>query len=254
VQDLACGSVSGEQAVGRPGAPVAAIPVRREVLLVREDRVGSEEVGGSHEAKQNTDRKSAYCFLSTTPEELAKDTDTPVADGGELDAEFVATLTKAHGALAGENARIAEELAAAKLKLKQLGDEQQKLSQQNSDLQLSLDREERSRATAESEKRATEVREAELVRQVSALKTERFTLTVDLDATRRQVAVVQAAHTKAVEAANRNYAIAKDLEQRLSAAKGVATATGLFGLAMFVGNVLSDDTPAPRGGNRRRRA
>ena len=122
-------------------------------------------------------------------------------------------LTKAHGALVGENARIAEDLAAAKLKLKQLGDEQQKLGQQNGDLQLSLDREKRSRATAESEKRATEVREGELARQVSALKTERSTLTVDLDATRRQVAVVQAAHAKAVEAANRNYVVAKDRRQ-----------------------------------------
>lgn len=192
--------------------------------------------------------------LSTTPEEMAKDTDTLVADGGELDAEFVATLTKAHGALVGENARIAEELAAAKLKLKQLGDEQKKLGQQNGDLHLSLDREKRSRATAESERRATEVREGELARQVSALKTERSTLMVDLDATRHQVGVVQAAHAKAVEAANRNYVVAKDLEQRLSTAKGVATVTGLLGPAMVVGNALSDDTPPARTGNRRRRA
>jgi transcriptional regulator with XRE-family HTH domain len=192
--------------------------------------------------------------LSMSPEELAKDTDTPVDDGGELDAEFVATLTKAHGALVGENARITEELAGAKLKLKQLGDEQQKLTQQNADLQLALDREKRSRSTAESEKRATEVREGELARQVSALKTERSTLTVDLDATRRQVAIVQAAHAKATETANRNYVVAKDLEQKLSTAKGVATVTGLFGLAMVVGTALSDDAPAPRGGTRRRRA
>ena len=48
VQDLAGGSVSGEQAVGRPGASVATIPVRREVLLVREDRVGSEKIDRSH--------------------------------------------------------------------------------------------------------------------------------------------------------------------------------------------------------------
>jgi hypothetical protein len=75
-----------------------------------------------------------------------------------------------------------------------------------------------------------------------------------LDATRRQVALVQAAHAKAAETANRNYAVAKDLEQKLSTAKGVATVTGLFGLAMVVGNALSDDTPAPRGGNRRRRS
>ena len=43
---------------------------------------------------------------------------------------------------------------------------------------------------------------------------------VDLDATRRQVALVQAAHAKAAETANRNYAVAKDLEQKLSTAKG----------------------------------
>ena len=48
VQNLAGGGVPREQAVGRPGAPVATVPVGREVLLVREDRVGSEKVGGSH--------------------------------------------------------------------------------------------------------------------------------------------------------------------------------------------------------------
>jgi hypothetical protein len=85
-----------------------------------------------------------------------------------------------------------------------------------------------------------------LARRVGTLKAERSMLIVDLDATRRQVAVVQAAHAKAVEAANRNYAVAKDLEQRLSTAKGVATVSGLFGLAMVVGNALSDDAPTPR--------
>lgn len=192
--------------------------------------------------------------MSTTPEELIKGTDTAVDDGAEIDAEFVATLTKAHGALVAENSRLATELAAANLKIKQMGDDQQKLTQQAADLQLALDREMRSRATAESEKRATEMRESELSRQVSTLKAERSTLMVDLDATRRQVALVQAAHAKAAETANRNYAVAKDLEQKLSTAKGVATVTGLFSLAMVVGNALSDDTPAPRGGGRRRRS
>lgn len=192
--------------------------------------------------------------LSTTPDDLIKGTDTTVDDGAEIDAEFVATLTKAHGALVAENARLAAELAAANSKIKQTADDQQKLTQQAADLQLALDREKRSRAAAESEKRATEVREGELARQVSVLQAERSRLTVDLDATRRQVALVQAAHAKAAETANRNYAVAKDLEQKLSTAKGVATVTGLFGLAMVVGNALSDDTPAPRGGNRRRRS
>jgi outer membrane murein-binding lipoprotein Lpp len=59
------------------------------------------------------------------------------------------------------------------------------------------------------------VREGELSRQVSTLKAERSTLMVDLDATRRQVGLVQAAHAKAAETANRNYAVAKDLEQAL---------------------------------------
>jgi hypothetical protein len=104
-----------------------------------------------------------------------------------------------------ENSRLATDLAAVNLKIKQMGDDQQKLTQQAADLQLALDREKRSRATAESEKRATEVREGELSRQVSTLKAERSTLMVDLDATRRQVALVQAAHAKAAETANRNY-------------------------------------------------
>lgn len=191
--------------------------------------------------------------MSKTPEQLVGGTDANLPnDGSEIDAEFVATLTRAHGALVGENGRLTEELAAAQLKLKQLGDEQQKLTQQNEESRLSLDRERRSRSAAESEKRAAELHEAELARQVGTLKAERSTLMVDLDATRRQVTVVQAAYAKAVEAANRNYAVAKDLEQRLSTAKGVATATGLFGLAMLVGNALSDDPPTPRGGRRRR--
>jgi transcriptional regulator with XRE-family HTH domain len=109
--------------------------------------------------------------LSTTPDDLIKDTDTTVDDGAEIDAEFVATLTKAHGALVGENARLAAERAAANSKINQT-DDQQKLTQQAADLQLALDREKRSRAAAESEKRATEVREGELARQVSILQAE----------------------------------------------------------------------------------
>jgi transcriptional regulator with XRE-family HTH domain len=87
--------------------------------------------------------------LSTTPEDLINGTDTAVDDGPEIDAEFVATLAKAHGALVGENSRLAAELAAANLKIKQMGDDQQKLTQQAADLQLAIDREKRSRATAE---------------------------------------------------------------------------------------------------------
>lgn len=190
--------------------------------------------------------------LSTTPEDLIEGTDTSVDDGTEIDAEFVATLTKAHGALVAENARLEAELAAANSKVKQSGDDQQKLAQQVADLELALEREKRSRAAMESEKRAAEMREAELTRQVSSLSAERSRLMVNMDAARRQIAHVQAAYAKAAETANRNYAVAKDLEQKLSTAKGVATVTGLFGLAMVVGNALSDDDePPPRARSRR---
>jgi chromosome segregation ATPase len=191
--------------------------------------------------------------LSTTPEELTRDTDTPADRGGELDAEFVATLTRAHATLVSENARLDAELKTAQSKIKQMSDEQQRLNRQIADLQLSLDRETRARLAVESEKRATEKREGELARQVSTLKAERSTLTVELDAIRLQLSNVQAAHAKVTEIANRNYVVAKDLEQKLSTARGVATVTGLLGLAMVVGNALSDNGSAPKGGGNRRR-
>jgi transcriptional regulator with XRE-family HTH domain len=106
---------------------------------------------------------------------LTNDTDTSAESGGELDTEFVATLTKAHGSLVSDNARLNAELQTAQSKVKQLSDELQRLNRQIADLQLSLDRESRSRLAAETEKHATEVRERELTRQVSALKTERTT-------------------------------------------------------------------------------
>ncbi len=52
VQHFAGGRVSGEQAVGRTGTPVALRGVRREVLLVREHRVCCEEI-----------RRSLSCHL-----------------------------------------------------------------------------------------------------------------------------------------------------------------------------------------------
>ncbi len=189
--------------------------------------------------------------LSKTPEDLAKDTETKVDEAGELDAEFAATLTKAHGNLVGETTRLAAELAAANHRVKQQADEHQKLTQRFADLELALEREKRARAAADSEKRATEAREADLFRQVSALKGQHATVAFELQSARQQLAAVQTAHARSTETANRNYAIAKDLEQKLSTAKGVAAVTGFLGLAMVVGNALSDEAPAPR---RRRRA
>lgn len=192
--------------------------------------------------------------LSMTPEELTKDTDAQVDDGVEIDAEFVATLTRAHGTLVAENARLAEELAATTAKLKDYGEEQKKLIEQQGQLELALDREKRARATAEAAKREAEVREAELVRQVSALKAERSALRDELQTTRHQVAALQTAYAKAAEVANRNYAVAKDLERRRSAAKSVAKATSLtaagLGLAMVIGSALNESKTDKR---RRRR-
>jgi transcriptional regulator with XRE-family HTH domain len=190
--------------------------------------------------------------LSLSPEALTEGTDSAGVSGSDFDAEFVVTLLQAHGALVGENARLAAELAAAQSKIKRIADEHERLTHQTVDLQLLFEREKRSRSMADSEKRAVEVREAELARQVSALKTERARLMVDLDASKRQVTLVQANHSKAVEIANRNYVVAKDLEQKLSTAKGVATVASLFGLAMVAGNALSDETPAYRASRRRR--
>ena len=125
--------------------------------------------------------------LSMTPEGLTKDTDTPADRGGELDAEFVTTLTRAHATLVSDNAKLNAELETAQSKIKQMSDEQQRLNRQIADLQLSLDRETRTRLAVEAEKHATEKREGELARQVSTLKAERSTLTIELDATRLQL-------------------------------------------------------------------
>ena len=192
--------------------------------------------------------------LSMSPEVLTEGTDSAAVTGGDFDAEFIVTLIQAHGALVGENAQLVAELAAAQLKIKQIEEEQQRLNEHATDLQLSLERERRSRSTADSEKRAAEVREGELARQVSSLKTERARLMVDLDAFRRQVLIVRENDAKAAEIANRNYAVAKDFEQKLSTAKGIATVASLLGLAMVAGNAFIDDAPATRSVHRRRRA
>jgi hypothetical protein len=76
---------------------------------------------------------------------------------------------------------------------------------------------------------------------LSIVQAERARFSAGLDATRRQLALVEAAHGKAVETANRNYVVAKNLEQKLAAAKGVAAVTGLFSLAMVVGNAIGDE-------------
>jgi hypothetical protein len=68
VQELPGGSVSGEQAIGRPGASVATIPVRREVLLVREDRMGGEKARGSHSFRL----LSVYVLIVRAPDVFGK--------------------------------------------------------------------------------------------------------------------------------------------------------------------------------------
>jgi transcriptional regulator with XRE-family HTH domain len=134
--------------------------------------------------------------LSSVPDDLIKGTDTNMDDGAEIDGEFIATLTKAHGVLVAENAQLTAELAAATAKIRETADEQRKLGQRVAELQLALDREKRARAAVESEKRATEAREGELASRLSIVQAERARFSAGLDATRRQLALVEAAHGK----------------------------------------------------------
>lgn len=186
--------------------------------------------------------------LSKTPEDLIEGTETTADNDNEMDSEFVATLTRAHGTLVGETTRLTAELADAKQRLNQYADEQQQQVQRIADLELALKREEQARVVSEQQKRTAEAQEYELVRQLSSIRAEHASVVAELQGTKQQLTRVQTEHANATQTANRNYAIAKDLEKKLSGAKGVATLTGLLGLAMVVGNSLND---SPR---RRRRA
>jgi transcriptional regulator with XRE-family HTH domain len=188
--------------------------------------------------------------LSKAPKELVSGTDAAISAGeSEVDAEFVARLTKDHGALVAENGRYSEEVAAIRKQLERLDEEARKRTLACEELRLDLERERRSKAAAEMEKRASKSREAQLIREIGRLKSVHASLAAELDSTRAQLVYAQTAHSQAVELVNRNYAVAKDLERRLAEAKGVAAVTGIFGLAMLVGQ---GDDNEPR--QRRRRA
>jgi transcriptional regulator with XRE-family HTH domain len=188
--------------------------------------------------------------LSKAPEELVAGTDATISAGeSEVDAEFVARLTKDHGALVAENGRYSEEVAAIRKQLERLEEEGGKRALACGELRLDLERERRSKAAAEMEKRASESREAQLIREIGRLMSVHASLAAELDSTRAQLLYAQTAHSQAVELVNRNYAVAKDLERRLGEAKGVAAVTGIFGLAMLVGQ--GDDNEPKQ---RRRRA
>ena len=69
----------------------------------------SRALGGERPWKQEHIACIA-AVLSKAPEELVAGTDATISGGeSDLDAEFVATLTKAHGALVAENGRCSEE-------------------------------------------------------------------------------------------------------------------------------------------------
>jgi transcriptional regulator with XRE-family HTH domain len=209
----------------------------------------SRALGGERPWKQEHIACIA-AVLSKAPEELVAGTDATISGGeSDLDAEFVATLTKAHGALVAENGRCSEEVAAIRKQLERLDEEARKRALSCEELRLDLERERRTKAAAELEKRASESREAQLVREIGRLKSVQASLAAELDSTRAQLVYAQNAHSQAVELVNRNYAVAKDLERRLAEAKGVAAVTGIFGLAMLVGK--GDDNEPKQ---RRRRA
>jgi transcriptional regulator with XRE-family HTH domain len=174
--------------------------------------------------------------LSKAPDELVAGTEASI--GGvesDVDAEFVAALTKAHGVLVAENGRCGEEVAAIRKQLERVDEEARKRAMACEELRLDLERERRSKAAAEMEKRASESRESRLIREIGRLKLVHASLAAELDSIRAQLVYAQTAHSQAVGLVNRNYAVAKDLERRLAEAKGVAAVTGIFGLAMLVG-------------------
>jgi hypothetical protein len=70
--------------------------------------------------------------LSKIPEEFVADTDVNMSSGeSEVDAEFVSTLTKAHGALVAENGRCGEEVAVTRKQLERLDEEVRKRALQS---------------------------------------------------------------------------------------------------------------------------
>jgi len=193
--------------------------------------------------------------LSMTPEALTEGTEVgSPGDGMEVDAEFVSTITRAHGALVAENSRLLEELANCQQQAQDNEVQTRTLTQQIDELRLTLERERRAHAANEAAKRTAEEREAAAVRELSTAKAERASLRSQLDTARRQLAAAQAAHGAAVEVANRNYAIANNLAQKLSVASGVATAAWIFGLTMLVGNALGDDKCSKNPGRTKRRS
>jgi len=182
--------------------------------------------------------------LSMSPDELTSGTEAALDRPGQVDAQFVATLTKDHGALIGENRRLAEELAAIKEQL-------QRIVEEGDRLRLRIGRESRLRTTAESELRAVRQQHTAIESQNRSLRREQALMTASLDTTRRQLAVVQAEHANAAQIANQNYATAMELQRKLSNTAGVAAVTGLFGLAMVVSKALGGDDKPTKGGRRR---
>ncbi len=194
--------------------------------------VVSRLLAGSRPWKQEHIARIAAA-LSTSPEELTKGIDASLELTGPLAEHFVATLTKDHGTLVGENERLTEELAATKQQLRKLVEERE-------ELRSSDEREQRLRTTAESELRAARHQQNELENQNRTLRRERAVLMADLDGVRQQLNIAWASHANATEIANRNYAIATDLQAKLSTATGVAAVTGLVGLAMVLSKAFDN--------------
>jgi len=193
--------------------------------------------------------------LSMTPDALVDGTEVSLTgDAKEVDAEFVLTITKAHGTLVAENSRLSEELAICQQQARDAEAQSRILAENLDELRLTLDREKRAHAVAEAEKRAAEQREVAVVRELSSTKSELALLRSQVDTLRQQLAAAQAAHGAAVEVANRNYAIAKALEQKLSVATGIATVGGIFGLTMLVGSPLSNSKCPKTISTKRRRS
>jgi len=180
--------------------------------------------------------------FSLTPHDLVSATDHEgKEEGGEVDAEFVGTLMKAHAALVAENARLASVHESLKKQGEASNEKLRSYSQELDELHLALERERRSRATSDTARVAAEEREGRARRESLELRAERAALASNLEATRAALLEAQTKLATAVEAANRNYATAKDLERRLSSAQGVAAVTGLFGLTLLAGALRSND-------------
>lgn len=170
------------------------------------------------------------------PAALVENTDgPPVEKPSAGDLEFVETLTEAHAALVAENANLSAAMAAMQEALSDRGESLRDAKQKLHEATQRIEVEKRAREAAVKAQRSSDER-ADLAEQnLATARIDLASAETTIDGLSTQLNASQLAHAKAIATANRNFAIAKDLQKQLSKAKGLATvATSVLGIAALI--------------------